>query len=595
MPSRSNSTDEKRPTRRLSSIQDELELLLSMATAGDKFEADLDRSRGSTKDPKDKASKSRKIKYDRSDDGLSSSRHTGSRDADDDNKSHRSKKSVMSERRKNSRSSGPSKSDEIPQNSRSSYVSYDSSDDIDPNSRKGRRKKDSRKIRYKGDEGGKGGVDGKDRDEKSVLSKKSIGSSLSRSSHGKKASRSKSNERGGTLSPSRISAAEERSALSRSRHKKISYKKEDSPESAQERNRDARSVRSRNSTRKLLSKPDEPKHLVPEKYNLEDFSSGDEDEDEIEVGLNDGRIRQSPEGENRGLRRRSSTREITTQRRTPGSRRGSLMRAMSMERNFNQSTQDDGAPKTTPGGRRPPRRASGVVSTDMILGDPSRRAPPSRSKSNDFSQLPSSRLVIESNRRAAPSRSKSDDFADFLRQRGMEPPVRKQRPSRRRPSIDDIIPLSALQADEKSGEDDNPFEVTYQSNHKSSSSGVSDAWDPFSADDSYGELDGEDAEDSPVPFDRQGKLMATKSGGLLQASSRDTMARGKFVRKEEQIEDVAKSEREKQRRADYRKSIVAATTAGRRQSMRQRQARQSSTAETLLESVTKLEAALEAR
>lgn len=156
---------------------------------------------------------------------------------------------------------------------------------------------------------------------------------------------------------------------------------------------------------------------------------------------------------------------------------------------------------------------------------------------------------------------------------------------------------------ESKGDDDknNPFEVTYQSHN------VSDNWDPFTSEQSVDEGIKDLTE-------RRGNLRPTKSGGLLQTSSKDTISRlrvGANVlaasvssinsnSSSSETGDVSKIEREKQRdkqrRAEYKKSIAAAAMAGRRLSgtaprTNHRQAR--TVQSSFEESVKQLECALQ--
>ena len=303
-------------------------------------------------------------------------------------------------------------------------------------------------------------------------------------------------------------------------------------------------------------------------WSFDDFSntswSSSDCEDDIEVGLNDEcEVGLNDEGEI-GLN------DMEPRRRSD---KASMERSASTGGLVGKSS------------RRNHKRSSGAnaIDGDMILGDPSRRAPPSRSKSN------ASRLQIGGggDRKSPPTRSQSNDFSEYLRKQGL---MQKNKSDRQNIA-------------ENKGEDEknNPFEVTFQSHD------VSDNWDPFTSEKSVDE----DTKDSN---ERRGKLRPTKSGGLLQTSSKDTISRlpvGANVlatsvssinsnSSNSEPCDASKGEREKQRdkqrRAVYKKSIAAAAMAGRRLTgpaprMNQRQAR--TVQSSFEESVKQLEYALQ--
>ena len=205
----------------------------------------------------------------------------------------------------------------------------------------------------------------------------------------------------------------------------------------------------------------------------------------------------------------------------------------------------------------------------MVLGDPSRRAPPTRSRSNESGE-----------NRKPPSRSHSNDFADFLRKTGLD-----YKPSRRVVTRMDGSTnnnnKNSFESDEEDGDEDNPFEVTYISKSILTSRSQSDASDPFdpfegSSGDEL-ELSGKSSRPSSSSNrEPQRKPVApTKSGGLLAASTKDTLSRPRAPKKgtgEEKhpsagghSEADAKTERAKQRRNEYKKSLAAAAMAGKQQ------------------------------
>jgi len=303
-------------------------------------------------------------------------------------------------------------------------------------------------------------------------------------------------------------------------------------------------------------------------WSFDDFSntswSSSEGEEEIEVALNDkdksGLNDEGCEGEmglndelevalnNEG---KAQTRRSTIkleQRRRP--LRSNMLRSSSTGRLYKNGL---GSPL-----KRNSRRTSGpnAIDGDMILGDPSRKAPPSRSKSIDMTAASRLRIGGGGDRKAPPTRSQSNDFSEYLRNQGMS------QKSNHKPNLDQNDVESKGEADKN-----NPFEVTYQSQN------VSDNWDPFTSD------EGAD-KDTKDPNERRGNLRPTRSGGLLQTSSKDTISRLRIGANvlatsvcstnssSSEAFDTSKIEREKQRdkqrRAEYKKSIAAAAIAGRR-------------------------------
>mmetsp|Transcript_8462 Transcript_8462/g.20902 ORF Transcript_8462/g.20902 Transcript_8462/m.20902 type:complete len:565 (-) Transcript_8462:714-2408(-) len=556
MPAKSCAAGEKvrRSHERALSIADELEELLTLSGSKDGHEkketSDVD-GNGNPDLSKERRprSRSKKVKHTRRGNPTSSSSSAPdeSRTFEEDSKSIRSKKVAKN-------------------------GTHQLTESIEQESKGGSRarstpRKERRKIRYRKNDVNETGND-LVREEKSVRSKLSTGSTLSRRSQ-PSLRRSKSDDNLSTQNP-RLKGPDEiekhstRSTQSRYRNRKITYKKHDAIESPKERDRDARSTRSRNRVRSKQSSSDESslksstskgraKRLVRNKQRDRSHTASEDDdsvevslddEEEIQVGLNDEvfevGLNDEGIGRARGARRRTPRENSTSIERT---RRLPSRRSTS----FHETS---GVIK--PGCRRPPRKSASAITSGMVLGDPSRRAPPGRSKSNDLASDFS---------RKPPARNQSNDFTDFLRLKGLEP----------RPDLK----TGAHSFNSFAGEDEdgNPFEITYQAKRKPSHE-FDDTWDPFSADCSDDDvIEHEDQ----LPTGRRGKMTATKSGGLLMASSRDTISRGKLtkpkkvetktVEEEKPSEDGGKTERAKQRRADYKKSIAAATMAGRRTSL----------------------------
>lgn len=375
--------------------------------------------------------------------------------------------------------------------------------------------------------------------------------------------------------------------MSRCRTKKNTRKKHDGSESAKERDKEATITWSVNSARQKPASSDDhsptptspkspksPKSLREKKLDRQRFRdaslsihSSDTTADSGEISLDNGEITEEDEGEvglndegsGRMRPRRSSLRENSTSAERPQRR----------PRRTSSMHETSSPHRTAAPSRRLPRKTNSAALHNMVLGDPSRRAPPSRSKSidlmqgGDFSRKP-------------PSRSQSNDIVEFLRLKGLQP-VPKVSTHAKTPAK--IIPkitahtsaptFNSFSGDEEEG---NPFEVTFQSNRKPSSD-FNDTFDPFSADVSD---DGTQSDDPP-PKEQRSSMTPAKTGGLLMASTRDTMSRGKHpkskikkveinkIEEEKPSEEDAKAERAKQRRAEYKKSIAAAQMAGRRQ------------------------------
>lgn len=240
----------------------------------------------------------------------------------------------------------------------------------------------------------------------------------------------------------------------------------------------------------------------------------------------------------------------------PGMKRSCSTGSMKGKKNFICSTM----PPQGTSSRRHSRRASGAsgIDVDMVLGDPSRKAPPSRSKSNDL--FSTSRLQIGGgggsgdDRKAPPTRTQSNNFAEYLRKQGRA--QKSDRPLSRKHHSDHV-------SIDSKGEDakDDPFEVTYQSKSTTNN------WDPFASEESAEEI----MEDDTI--ERRGKLRPAKSGEFLLTSSRDTISRLRIGANVVAVSSGSapsskgsndSTEREKQRRACYKKSINAAAMAGRR-------------------------------
>ncbi len=522
---------------RASEIKKELEELLALEAREDGLEF-------GTEKLKDEGRKNKKIQYKRRSD-----------DTKDSNEDANSKKSARSRRSRASKVSTRLQK-------KSTDESHKKEDDEDRKSKftskaqeTDRKSKESRKIKYRSKEPET--AEERDRDAQSRRSRDSTGSrGLRRSSHRK---------------PRR----ENSDAL---RSKPASYRRRaKSPDSADEN--DGKPTSSRRSS--SMKEKEKRKSWSFDGFENNEWSSSD-DEGDVEVSLNDGEEGEVAlndgefSGDRRSRTRRKSKRESHSAERRRGSQRG-----------MSRSSSTDGLEErgTTTSRRHSRKGSSGALDVGMILGDPSRRAPPRRTKSNDLNS--SSRF-----QNGLPRRSDSTDFSDYLRKQGL---THKSDRSTARTQYSDPSSLESNEQDD----DDNPFEVTYhQSFHQSFD--ANDNWDPFAS----GGAEGESVDDTK---DRRRNLRPTRSGGLLQTSSKDTISRlpaGANVRRDCSISNMNAiattggeeiGEREKQRRADYKKSIAAAAMAGRRLSSNgpkpvQRQAR---TVRSFQESVKQLEGALQ--
>jgi len=562
---------------RASSIKDELEELLNLGEAsGDENEAVLDPdNHANSKANKTISDDARQMRRNKSTRRI---RYAKDRPDHGDAKSIRSNQSARS-----SRSSKSARSEDSRSSSLSKGMVVSSDDDLvvekgsgrssKPSSRSSQQKGgnrssaiDRRKIRYRSDESGPETAEERDSDLKSTRSK---GSAVSRNfrrsaaQHRKTHNRSRSSERFtiDRLEALKDDAGHEKKARgTQSRPSRMSHRK---PELASDTATDQDEKKSND---KANAFP--PSRSSSVGSSIDDWSSGDEED--IHVGLNDEEPEplndEKPKMPTRTIRRYTSIRDHTKlperrMRSAAGSRRSN-----SLERFQNNSGNSD-APSTlrpAAAARRSARRTAS--NTGNLLGDPSRRAPPGRSKSNDIIQQPA---AAQADRRAPP-RSQSNDFYDFLRDKGLPSKPDWTTASNNSNSND-------VQDTEEEGKDDcNPFEVTFKNTK------APDMWDPFPSE--------RDLAEEPIPtttdsIERRGNLRATRSCAFLQASSKDTIKRGKpkigmasnnkhdFSDKKEKLagahtenepSDAAKSQREKQRRADYRKSIAAATMAGRR-------------------------------
>ena len=363
---------------------------------------------------------------------------------------------------------------------------------------------------------------------------------------------------------SKESSRSKKSNSSRS-SRKIKYNRNslEQHETARDNDKDARSTRSRDTARSSRKKS-----ALATKTGLnefEDWTSGDE----MQVPLNLNEIESDDDDD-----------EIP---KNSGSRiRRGLNRAHSITINELPS--------------RRQRFASGsIVSDNIILGDPSRRTPLNRSKSQCIRR--GSVVTAAGTRMGPPARSQSNDFALFLRQ-GRQQQTQKR--LSRRYSVHADNNTLKFEENDDDADADNPFEVINKGPYESKSSRNS-----FTS-----MFDGNN--DSNNDFDSDAFSSSTlsqegKSIGLLKASSKDTISRG-IGRAPMIVDGVEKKstqdgkiEREKQRRVEYNRSIAAATLAGSSAISRrltssikpQRQQSRRHTVSKLNESVTtKLEAAL---
>jgi hypothetical protein len=677
---------------RAKSIETELEQLLSMnENCNDDNDEDrgLDSKSTSTGNSSKSKETRRKIKYSRDDDPQHENTDTKSVKS---NKSKSSTARSRSGRSRNKEGQDSSSTSGINNNDNTNSFAEDDDSNNNSNINNNRsplvrtksgsaRSRDSRKIRYNDNETTTLPIEERDRDGKSVISKESARSRKADVSKDSNNCPNNSNSRSTapTTTPT-TTEEEERSSKSRRNRRTIKYQKDDVvSESAQERDKDARSTRSSgtrdsarssrsrthddnnnkkkavtgttlfgesssssslhdpiSSRRRKVVKALDEKNDLPDEF--EDWTTGDEEIPINDNNNNDDDLATKPRELRRGINRSHSTLDRRGQQRT---RRGGLMRSMSQDVTLTQGTRaqldengkyDDEeshgielnsndnssnnnnnnnnnsrgtAMRSELPSRRIPRSGSiKIASVGMVLGDPSRRAPPSRCKSQ--SQGTSRESVLSSSRQAKgpPSRSQSNDFAVFLRQ-GTKL-QQQQRPSMRISSVQQGVENFGKFGMEDDDNDDNPFEVINKGPYDSKSSReIID--DMFDVPNNNNNNNNEDVHSSS---DRRGNMTASKSGGLLQlkASSKDTMrvsARTKIVvttddEEKQSIQDT-KIEREKQRRAEYNKSIAAASSAGRirmsrRPSHRQVKRQNSSSLgdSNLGDSFSKLEATLEA-
>ena len=442
--------------------------------------------RDTPRSPKSRKTKSKKIQY--------TKRADDSRDATDD--SH-SKKSARSRRSRISRTSARTR--------KKSVDKVDKNDDIGSKSPKITRSpkversstKERRKINYRSREPET--PEERERETRSYRSKDTYRSKESKASGGN---------------------------LRRSGHRKTKADSE-----REDSNKGKKSTRP--STSEEISKQKSWPSF--DDFNSDEWSSSSsEDEGDVEVRLND-----------EGVPRTSIHSTGSGGEQRPRSRRQLSRKTSSIERTSQRSSSGNGLEIS--GRRRLSRRgSSGGIDAGMVLGDPSRRAPPIRTKSVDLS---------------APTRTNSGNFADYLSKQGL---TNKSDRSTSRTQYSSSL--------ESNGHDDNdnPFEVIQ---HQSFA--LPDNWDPFASEDTVETgLDG---------TSRSENLHRSRSGALLQLSSKDTISRlpaGANVRKtfhesnhmavmSHVIADINElGDREKQRRADYKKSIAAAAMAGRRLSMK---------------------------
>ena len=511
------------------------------------------------------------------------------------------------------------------------------------------RSRDSRKIRYNSNET----IEERDGDEKSVPSRESARSRKSNDS--KDSDKCPNDSNSNSKSTTTTTVEEEKSSKSRRSRRTSKYQEDDVvPESAQERDKDARTTRrsglrdsARSSRRRIhdgnnnkkidntgttlfskspLSSPRDPissrrrkvvkaldeKDEIPDEF--EDWSS--EEEEMIPMNddnnnNNDDDVATKPRELRRGINRSHSTLDRRGgQQRT---RRGGLMRSMSQDVTLTQGTRaqldengkyDDGdgeshenelsssnnsnnnsrgttlrseLPSRQFRSELPSRRLSRTASTKfasvgMAMGDPSRRAPPSRSQSQCIISRES---VLNSSRHGKdpPRRSQSNDFSSFLRQGTTM--QQQQRPSMRISSVQQSVDSFGKFGMEDDDNDDNPFEVINKGLYDSKSS--REITDDIFDDPNNDNNNNEDVHSSS---DRRRNMTASKSVGLLQlkASSKDTMrvsARTKKIvvmtdEEEKQSIQDAKIVRDKQRRTEYNNPIAAATSSAGRIRMSRR-------------------------
>jgi len=494
MSGRSNKRDlSKTPDHRANSIEIELEQLLGLGDSSEDGD-DLE-----TEALTDKLRKTRKIQYKHRTD-----------DSKETNEETQSKKSARSKRNKRDRNITRS-------TSRSSKESTDESleNDIGRNSSGGSKshKPNSRNIKYRSKEPET--AEERDRDARSHRSKDSKGSRVSRRSGYRKSNRSKSSGRitdddNRVVDKGNTDGETNTRTTASSQSKRISYRKREiSSQSAKDKD-----VKSTISEQSAISGR---RTSLRRSWSYDDFENNDwsSSEEEIEVGLNDAGGIDLNNADDRDNKEHSAARSGGDCPRRYTMRGNKSMKGRNppigdMKRSSsaggldgeNRSFNSVLSPQV-PYSRRPSRKTLGAsaIDVDMVLGNPSRKAPPSRSKSNDL--FLSSRLQID--RKAPPTRSTSNDFATFLRKQGQA-----QKPDRTmtHKSHSDHNETEIKGEDDK----DNPFEVTYKSCN------VSDNWEAF-ASEYTPEKEFEDTKE------RRGNLSPTRSGGFLLTSSKDTISR----------------------------------------------------------------------
>lgn len=474
----------------------------------------------------------------------------------------------------------------------------------------------SRRIKYDGSEEPETAEE-RDRDSRSQRSKDSKGSRIPRSGH-RKSNRSKSAERitnddnGAVGKANKDGETRMRKATSsRTLIKRISVRKLKSTPRPDAVDKDAKTKSK--STIPIQRATPQSKANRRKSWTFDDFDntgwSSSEGEDDVEVGYNDegkgkcvsdlkniddrvlgmndvddiddddllaarsggdrkARPRRYTLKENKSMeQRRKPPRGATMIRSSsagglsgPGMKKSCSTGSMKGKKNFITGTM----PPQGTSSRRHSRRASGAsgIDVDMVLGDPSRKAPPSRSKSNDL--FSTSRLQIGGgggsggDRKAPPTRTQSTNFAEYLRKQSQ---AQKSDRTLSRKHHSDHTSIDSKGEDAK----DDPFEVTYQSKSTTNN------WDPFASEESSEESAEEIMEDDTI--ERRGKLRPAKSGEFLLTSSRDTISRLRIGANVVAVSSGSapsskgsndSTEREKQRRAAYKKSIDAAAMAGRR-------------------------------
>lgn len=622
MPSTSRRSSQRDGSHRASAIREELEQLLALGDASDGDEAVGKAALN------DKRRKSKKIQYNKRQDD--DSKET----TNDDTQSKNSKKSARSKKSHRSRSSKES-TDE----SRNNNNEIERKSTRSKSPKRNRSGKESRKIRYTRTTET---AEERDRDMRSYRSKESKGSRASRRSSHRKSTRPKT-----TTDDDKNGETNARNNSEVLRSKRSSYRRKDISPHSNESKEAKRNVsrRNSNSRRNSSSKQSESNRRS---WSLGDFEKNDwpSSDEEDAVGLRDDDL--DDEGEfgldHSGELGLNDVDGKDDSAKSGGDRKARPRRMKSIERPSRgdmKRSSSTGAmdTKLNSSFRRQARRPSGNIKTDMVLGDPSRRAPPTRSKSNDVASnwtkstdgFSSSRILKRGERRSM-ARSNSHDFGEYLRNQGVTHNLDQSF---------NRIHKSDHTNNRSKGENDkeNPFEVMYQSYN------LSDSWDPFSEDkaeersndvnnrsmslhsENWDPFASEESaeEEYEDTKERRGNLRPTRSGGLLQTSSKDTISRlpvGANVRKSCAISNMgaitgtsgdlpyghtgitnnnnnvpgvtSKTDREKQRRADYKKSIAAAAMAGRRLSSNPKPSqRQSRTVRKFDESVKQLEGALQ--